>query len=74
MSNADTTDLWGGIIYKITEVVGDKITPKEGGAVEWTVFAGSWSYWERKIVEGRYSLIADFPTIQRYARMQGWIR
>ena len=74
MSNAETTDLWGGIIYKITEIYGGKTIPVEGGAREWSVFAANWHYWEGKIAEGRYRLIADFPTIQRYAKMKGWIR
>lgn len=74
MSNADTTDLWGGIIYQITETVFNKITPKEGGATEVTVFAGSWYYWQGTITKDRYNLIANFPIIQRYAKMKGWIR
>lgn len=74
MSNADTTDLWGGIVYKITELIGGEVTPMGEASREWSVFAANWHYWQGKITQGRYSLIADFPTIKRYAQLMGWIR
>ena len=65
--------LWGGIIYKVTELVHDKITPMKN-AREWSVFASTWHYWQGKITQGQYRLIADFPTVEYFARSKGWIR